>query len=100
MFSSSLAKDFFIWEKSSDGELRSSNYDFTNRVRRQEIEQQYIENGSFYIFKSDNLRRHDNRLGGKIDYIGMEIWQLFEIDDIDDARMCSVLMQEFLMEDK
>jgi hypothetical protein len=27
----------------------------------------------------------------------MEFWKMFEIDSIDDLRMCSALMKEFLL---
>jgi len=97
MFSCSVAEDLFFWEKKSDGLLRSVNYDYKSRSRRQDIPKQYIENGSFYLFKKEVLRQCNNRLGGKIGITQMEIWKMFEIDSIEDLKMCEALMKAFLL---
>ena len=97
MFSSSVAEDLFIWVENKDEQLESSTYDYENRGRRQDLHKQYIENGSFYIFKPNILKEFRNRLGGKIGYVEMEFWKMFEIDVASDLRMCAVLMQEYLL---
>lgn len=97
MFSCSVAEDLFFWEKMPDETLRSINYDYRNRSRRQEIPKQYIENGSFYLFKSDILKKYNNRLGGKIGMTQMEFWKMFEIDSIEDIKMCEALMKAFIL---
>lgn len=97
MFSCSLAEDLYFWKKMPDGILRSINYDYRSRSRRQDIPKQYIENGSFYIFKPDVLRQHNNRLGGKIGMTEMEFWKMFEIDSMEDLKMCEALMKVFLL---
>jgi CMP-N,N'-diacetyllegionaminic acid synthase len=97
MFSCSVAEDLFFWEKKSDGGWRSINYDYKNRNRRQDIPKQYIENGSFYLFKKEVLRQCNNRLGGKIGITQMELWKMFEIDSMEDLKMCEALMKEFLL---
>ena len=96
MFSCSLAEDLFFWEKMPDGVLRSVNYDYKNRKCRQDISKQYIENGSFYIFRPEILRQCNNRFGGKIGVTQMEFWKMFEIDSIEDLKMCEALMKAFL----
>ena len=97
MFSCSVVEDLFFWEKMPDGTLRSVNYDYRNRKRRQEISKQYIENGSFYLFKPEILRQHNNRFGGKIGMTQMEFWKMFEIDSMEDLKMCEALMRAFLL---
>ena len=97
MFSYSAAEDLFFWEKAPDGTLKSVNYDYENRRRRQDIPKQYIENGSFYLFKPEVLRQHNNRLGGKIGMTMMEFWKMFEIDSMEDLKMCEALMRTFLL---
>ena len=97
LFSCSIAEDLFFWEESS-GNLDSVNYDWRNRKRRQDIPKQYIENGSFYLFRPEVLRKNNNRFGGQIGVVEMEFWKMFEIDSMDDLRMCSALMKEFLLE--
>ena len=97
VFSCSLAKDLFFWERSKDGTLTSINYDCRNRKRRQDTSKQYIENGSFYLFKPQVLRKYHNRFGSRIGITTMELWKLFEIDSMDDLRICEALMKHFLL---
>jgi N-acylneuraminate cytidylyltransferase len=96
MFAASIADDLFFWEESSIG-IGSVNYDYHNRRRRQDVKEQIIENGSFYLFKPKVLNNNNNRFGGKIGYSKMDFWKMFEIDNINDFRMCSALMKEFLI---
>jgi len=98
LFSASIAEDLYYWERGKNGQLNSVNYDYLNRKRRQDFQPQIIENGSFYLFKPDILKKENNRFGGKIGYSEMEFWKMFEIDTFDDVRMCSALMNEFLLE--
>ena len=98
MFSCSAIEDFFIWEQQDNGELYSVTYDYLNRKRRQDIKKQFVENGSFYLFKPSILKKYNNRLGEKIGKVEMEFWKMFEIDNVDDVRMCSALMKEYLLE--
>ncbi len=97
MFSCSLVGDLYFWEKMSDGTLRSVNYDYKNRKRRQDIPRQYNENGSFYLFKPEVLRQYNNRLGGKIGMTEMEFWKMFQINSMEDLKMCEALMRIFLL---
>jgi N-acylneuraminate cytidylyltransferase len=96
-FSCSIAEDLFFWQKDVNGILDSVNYDWRNRKRRQDIPKQYIENGSFYLFKPDVLKTTNNRFGSNIGLVEMEFWKMFEIDSFEDLKMCSALMQEFIL---
>lgn len=96
-FSCSIAEDLYFWQKNESGKLDSINYDWRNRKRRQDIPSQYIENGSFYLFKPEVLRSTNNRFGSKIGLVEMEFWKMFEIDSFDDLKMCSALMKEFII---
>jgi N-acylneuraminate cytidylyltransferase len=97
MFSCSIVEDLLFWKKEPDESMRSANYDYKDRGRRQERTKQYIENGSFYLFRSAVLKQYNNRLGGKIGVVPMALWKMFEIDSMDDLKLCEVLMREFLM---
>jgi CMP-N,N'-diacetyllegionaminic acid synthase len=99
LFSCSIAEDLFFWEDRT-GNLESVNYDWQNRKRRQDIKRQYIENGSFYLFRPEILRQNNNRFGGKVGVVEMEFWKMFEIDSKEDFRMCSALMKEFIINEK
>jgi CMP-N,N'-diacetyllegionaminic acid synthase len=98
MFSCSVAEDLLFWEKKADGRLSSVNYDYKTRHRRQDMPKQYIENGSFYLFKPEILRRNHNRFGGKIGMTIMAFWKMFEIDSSEDLKMCEALMKTFLLD--
>ena len=96
-FSCSVAEDLFFWQKDINAKLDSVNYDWRNRKRRQDIPKQYIENGSFYLFKPQVLRDTNNRFGSNIGLVEMEFWKMFEIDSYEDLKMCSALMREFII---
>jgi CMP-N,N'-diacetyllegionaminic acid synthase len=100
MFSGSPIGDFFIWEKSGKNKLKSINYDFQNRQRRQKIKEQFVENGSFYIFKPKNIKKFDNQLSGKIGIAKMEFWKSFEIDDLKNVKFCEMIMRHYLLNNK
>jgi len=96
MFSCSKLSDFFLWKKQNN-RYTSLNYDYKRRKRRQEIKKQYLENGSFYLFKPEILKKCNNRLGGKIDMIELEFWKSFEIDSLESLRLCEILMKNYLL---
>lgn len=97
LFASSIVDDLFFWGEGRDGVMTSINYDYKHRKRRQDLQKQIIESGSFYLFDSKTLRLTNNRFGKRIGYYEMELWQMFEIDDVNDLRMCSALMREFIL---
>lgn len=96
LFAAAEIGDLFIWTR-HDGSLDSVNYDWRNRARRQDVEEQYVESGSFYIFSPRLLRETGNRLGGRIGMTLVELWKSFEIDSRSDLRLCEALMQRFLL---
>ena len=76
----------FLW-RMHEGRLTSVSMDYRNRPRRQDVGEDYIENGSFYVFKPGLLREHGNRLGGKIVLFPDEPLNLFQIDEPGDLRL-------------
>jgi CMP-N,N'-diacetyllegionaminic acid synthase len=87
LFSAAGLEDFFIWNRTPEG-FNSMNYDYKNRKRRQDVKIQYVENGSFYIFKPSILKQYNNRLGGRIGIYEMEFWKTWEIDSMEDKELC------------
>ncbi|WP_323291768.1 acylneuraminate cytidylyltransferase family protein [Crocosphaera sp. XPORK-15E] len=81
----------FLWEE-VDGVAQSINYDYRHRPRRQDMNPQYVENGSIYIFKPWILKETGNRLGGKISLFVMSEMAALEIDSVDDFEMIDFLM--------
>lgn len=99
LFSASEVGDFYIWQKKGK-KLVSLNYDFQNRSRRQDFSNQYVENGSIYIFKPQILKKFNNRLAGKIQVSLMEFWKSFEIDSFEDIELCETLMNHYILKTK
>jgi CMP-N,N'-diacetyllegionaminic acid synthase len=88
-------EDFFIWARNAAGKMKSVNYDYRDRKLRQQIENRYLENGSFYLFKPDLIRQTQNRLGGEIGIYVMERFKMFQIDAPGDIELCSVMMSGY-----
>ena len=87
-------EDFFLWKK-GHGSVSSVNYDYKHRKPRQKIDKTYLENGSFYLFRPQLLRDECNRLGGKISLFKMDRYKMFQIDNIEDIELSSVIMRGF-----
>ncbi|MGG6263559.1 cytidylyltransferase domain-containing protein [Leptolyngbya sp. AN03gr2] len=85
----------FLWEQ-VDGVAKSINYDYRNRQRRQDMNPQFMENGSIYIFKPWVLKELGNRLGGKISLFVMREEQSWEIDSIADFEYIEFLLTQQL----
>ena len=100
MFSGAQIGDFLIWQRENKNKLKSINYNFKNRQRRQKINEQFVENGSFYIFTPESIEKFNNQLGGKIGIVKMEFWKSFEIDDYEDIEFCELLMKHYLLKKK
>jgi N-acylneuraminate cytidylyltransferase len=96
LFSGAVLEDFLIWGMVK-GKFTSVNYDYKNRGLRQDRGKQYVENGSFYIFRPEILRREKNRLGGKVAVYEMEFWKSCEIDSYKDVEICQYYMRNKLL---
>jgi N-acylneuraminate cytidylyltransferase len=83
----------FIWKIGKNGP-ESINYDFKNRKRRQDLDPEFVENGSIYIFKPWVLKNNHNRLGGKVSLYIMPEESSYEIDSAFDFFIIENLMKE------
>lgn len=89
----SAARNFgLIWAERADN-IYALTYDYKNRRREQEIEKQYHENGSIYVFKPAILRSENNRLGGKIAIYEMDRWCSFQVDHPDDIELINYILR-------
>lgn len=82
----------FIWEKKGKV-LKPKNYKISKRPRSQEIDEYFLENGSFYIYKKKNYLKYRNRLGGKIGFFAMNKESIFEIDEFSDLEIIKRLIK-------
>jgi N-acylneuraminate cytidylyltransferase len=97
LISVNLIKDYFVWKKLDTEEelIVPVNYDHRVRKIRQDITEQYLENGSFYIFKADTIKEYGSRIGPKCGYYVMESHKRFQIDEVEDIKLCNAIFQEF-----
>lgn len=87
-------EDHFEWCLTSEG-AKSVNYDFKERKRRQDIEEKYLENGSFYLVSPALLIANNNRLGGKIGLYEQEKFKMYQIDNIEDVALCEAILNGY-----
>jgi YrbI family 3-deoxy-D-manno-octulosonate 8-phosphate phosphatase len=76
-----------------DGQPFAINYDFQQRRREQDMQVQYRENGSIYVFRPEILRQHQNRLGGRMAVYEMDYWSSFQIDTPEHVEIIEWIMQ-------
>ena len=81
----------FLWTKES----KPINYDFKNRLKRQDFEGQFLENGAFYISKVKSILKFQNRLSGKIGIYEMPEYTGIEIDEEDDWLIAEKIMNKY-----
>ena len=87
-------EDHFEWCLTSEG-AKSVNYDFKERKRRQDIEEKYLENGSFYLISPALLIANNNRLGGKVGLYEQEKFKMYQIDNIEDVALCEAILNGY-----
>jgi len=81
----------FRWKL--DDALIKPLYDYKNRPRRQDIiDVDFVETGSFYIFKKRAYLKDKNRLCGEIGYHIMPEQYSYEIDTENDFKVIEALM--------
>ena len=85
----------FIWAVNPEsGQPHALNYNYQKRQREQDLPQQFRENGSIYIFRTDLLRRTGNRLGGKMSIYEMDYWSSFQVDTTEHAELIQWILKK------
>jgi CMP-N-acetylneuraminic acid synthetase len=67
---------------------------FPGRNRRQDQEELYLENGSFYIFNYSDFNLSGDRMNDPIDFFIMPKKSLIELDDTEDLEIMKALLKE------
>lgn len=93
LFTSLKINDYFVWHQKKD--KLTSNYNYLKRPRRQIIQDKFLENGSFYIFKINGFLKAKCRLFGKIGNYNMSKIKSFQIDDKEDIEIINKLSVDF-----
>ncbi len=80
-----------LWQRQA-GVLDSLSYDYRHRQPRQNMPEELMENGSFFIFKPWVLEQFNNRLGGKIAASFMAYANSLDVDEPEDLILAEQLM--------
>lgn len=83
----------FIWSIDKGKAAVPINYDPMKRPRRQEFDGFLVENGAFYITKTEQLKESKVRISGKIALYEMPENTYFEIDEPSDWSIIEKLME-------
>ena len=73
-------------------EVEPLNFDNDDRVRRQDREDTYIENGAFYITTKELLEKNKVRVSGNKGVVEMSPFESFQIDTMEDFNFIERLM--------
>jgi N-acylneuraminate cytidylyltransferase len=72
--------------------MQPINWDPKNRPRRQDVKENYVENGAFYISYKKNILKSKLRYSGNIGCIEMPLYRSFQIDTYDDLKLMEKLV--------
>jgi YrbI family 3-deoxy-D-manno-octulosonate 8-phosphate phosphatase len=94
---SGTAVEAMLWTLDEEGVPRPFGHDPTSRIRRQDLGQQFHEDGSIYVFRPGTLRAHGHRLGGDVVMYRLEpTWKRFEVDEPGDLDLCAAVASSLL----
>ena len=68
------------------------NWDIKNRPMRQEVNEEYIENGAFYITRKSDLLTSKLRYSGTKKVVVMPYLRSFQVDTLDDLNLIKGLL--------
>jgi len=85
--------NYFLWKKIKKN-AKPMNYDPLNRPNRQEIKDEFVENGAIYISKYSNFIKSKCRISGKIGLYVMKPKVSIEIDDKIDFEIVEKIMKQ------
>jgi N-acylneuraminate cytidylyltransferase len=84
----------FFWRIGPDGAAHGVNHDKAVRLRRQDREPEFMENGAVYVMKTEGFLRHKHRFFGRTVLQEVPEWQGFEIDSEDDWEIAESLFRK------
>jgi YrbI family 3-deoxy-D-manno-octulosonate 8-phosphate phosphatase len=84
----------FLWRVQPDGLAEGINHDKSVRLRRQDREPEFMENGAVYVMKTDGFLKHKHRFFGKTVLHEVPEYQGFEIDSEDDWQVAEQVFRK------
>ena len=82
---------YFLWRPGDSA--TGINHDHRVRPRRQDMDPQFIENGSVYILRTSGFLEAKHRFFGKIALFEMPLERFQEIDEPDDMKRADLLLR-------
>ncbi|QHY97746.1 N-acylneuraminate cytidylyltransferase [Streptomyces sp. S4.7] len=79
----------FIWRSESDG--LGVNHDKSNRPRRQDRPQEFLETGAAYAMRAEGFREAGHRFFGRTELVSTDPERVLEIDDPHDLERARAL---------
>ena len=83
----------FIWQEDENGRSSAINYNPINRPRRQDFDGYFVENGAFYISRTELINNTECRISGSITLFEMPEETYFEIDEPTDWEIVERLLK-------
>ena len=73
-------------------DIKPINWKTENRPMRQEVNEEYVENGAFYITTKTSLLKSQLRYSGKKNIVVMPLSRSFQIDTLEDLKLIQGLL--------
>ena len=73
-------------------DIKPINWKTNNRPMRQEVNDEYVENGAFYITTKTSLLKSQLRYSGKKNIVVMPLSRSFQIDTLEDLKLIQGLL--------
>ena len=86
----------FLWRSSGNGAAAGINHDSRVRLRRQDMEPEYAENGAVYAMRTDGFLEAKHRFFGKTVMHVMPEERSWEIDSPTDFKIAGMMLRERL----
>ena len=82
----------FVWREDENGQFSGVNHDKAKRLRRQERQPEYVENGAIYIMRVKGFLEARHRFFGKLVPYVMDQRTALELDEIGDLGVLDLLI--------
>ena len=84
----------FLWRIEADGSAEGVNHDKAIRLRRQDREPEFMENGAVYVMRTAGFLQHKHRFFGKTVVYEVPEEQAFEIDSEADWTIAEQIFRK------
>tara|TARA_B110000116_G_scaffold29272_1_gene22053 strand:- start:1577 stop:2215 length:639 start_codon:yes stop_codon:yes gene_type:complete len=86
----SVSKEHWLPRWSLD--IKPINWSPSDRPRRQDMKEKYVENGAFYITTKEQFLQSGIRYGGKMGIVELPISRSFQIDTYEDLEILKKIL--------